>query len=130
MSGSIFDSVGAWRGTSIYNLSGQRIPSEVANPSGIHDNKVAVEERDIMRLELWMILFISSTVCLVAIVQLLPGFDGRDPIEDAAIALPSVSIFISAAGVIACGKRDGISRKVEACLVSFRESSLDADSVS
>jgi hypothetical protein len=119
MSGSIFESVGAWRGTSIYNLAGERIPNEVANPSGIQDDKVAVEAHDILRIELWIVLLISSIVCLVAIVQLLPGFDARDPIDDVAIAMPSISIFISAAGVIACGKRDKTSRYVEFLLVSF-----------
>ncbi|KAG7368856.1 hypothetical protein IV203_031599 [Nitzschia inconspicua] len=119
MSASIFESVGAWRGSTIFNMDGERIPSDVANLSGIEDNESYIETRDIHRLELWIILLILSIVCLVAIQQLLPEAGSRDAIENVALAMPALSVVAASTGMIACGRPNRSARFFEFCQISL-----------
>jgi hypothetical protein len=118
MSGSVFESVGAWRGSTIINMEGERIPSDIANPSGITDNDSFIETRDIRRVELWIVLLITSIVCMVAIQQLVPSALSRESTETVALAMPALSLVAAFAGIIACARPGRKARLVELALVS------------
>jgi hypothetical protein len=103
-SGSIFASVGAWRSTVI--MDGERIPDEIANPSNIQQHLQSKNySREFNRTELWIVLCIASIVCLVSVLQILPGNGSRTSIEKAALAIPSTSIILSLNGSITSAKR-------------------------